>query len=109
MTPEQKRIAIAEACGWTHYHLDLWVPPGTEDFSELDCDSLPDYLSDLNAMHEAEKVLTEDQWGPYCVILNKIVCRIQCENTHTCGYTIAATAAQRAEAFLRTLNLWTND
>lgn len=99
MTPEQKRIAIAKACGWTHYHLDLWVPPGTEDFSELDCDSLPDYLNDLDAMHEAENGLTESQMLTMSQYLHRQLGLLW-------GF---ATAAQRAEAFLRTLNLWTND
>ena len=99
MTPEQKRIAIAEACGWTHYHLDLWVPPGTEDFSELDCDSLPDYLNDLDAMHEAENGLTESQMLTMSQYLHRQLGLLW-------GF---ATATQRAEAFLRTLNLWTND
>lgn len=107
MTPEEKRIAIAEACGWTCFKEEikpaityLWACPlGVEG----DFDIVPDYINDLNAMHEAEKVLTEEQWGPYCVTLNKIACRIPCGNTHTCGYTIAATAAQRADAFLMTI------
>ena len=65
----------------------------------------PDYLNDLNAMHEAEKVLPRqlshiDYW-------QKGYGRFQ---TLLAEYTItpySATAAQRAEAFLKTLNLWT--
>ena len=53
-----------------------------------------DYTSDLNAMHEAEKVLSNNQWLDYVGALNQ---------------NVAATAAQRAEAFLKTLNLWTDD
>ena len=57
---------------------------------------LPDYLSDLNAMHEAEKVLTAVQRAQYIQELERI-----------CEYDICfATASQRAEAFIRTLNLW---
>lgn len=99
MTPEQKRIAIAKACGWTHYHLDLWVPPGTEDFSELDCDSLPDYLNDLDAMHEAENIQRKKDplwWKGYSAALY-----------HT--YGVSATAEQRADAFIATLNLQPHD
>jgi hypothetical protein len=68
---------------------------------------LPDYLNDLNAMHEAEKVMPYGKLGDY---LNRLV-----ELTGYCDtktWTKAnfdlntATAAQRAEAFLRTLNLW---
>ena len=102
MSPEQQRIKIAEACGFDKSH---WLELGSGIVFGTSA-IVPDYLNDLNAMHEAEKVLTEDQWGPYCIMLNQLACRIQCKNTHTCGYTLAATAAQRAEAFLRTLNLW---
>ena len=59
----------------------------------------PDYLNDLNAMHEAEKVLTSPQWDKYTVAL-----LFATEHRMFC----AATAAQRAEAFLKTLNLWTD-
>lgn len=63
-------------------------------------------------MHEAEKVLADtrenDQWSMYCTILNKACCSIKCGGENRlCGFTIHATAAQRAEALLRTLNLWT--
>ena len=54
--------------------------------------NMPDYLNDLNAMHEAEKVLNDHQWDDY-------ICQL--------GHAMGATAAQRAEAFLKTLNLWT--
>ncbi len=59
----------------------------------------PDYLSDLNAMHGAEKVLT-DHTG-YVQRLSWIV-----KPCDTPFFLLHATAAQRAEAFLRTLNLW---
>ena len=65
------------------------------------------YTQDLNAIHEAEKTLTENQWPDYSIKLNEISCRLSCGNVKTCGYTISATASQRAEAFLKTLNLWT--
>lgn len=107
MTPEQQRIAIAEACGW-HYssfaaqdvklHAILsWIRPGNADW-QPEC--LPDYLNDLNSMHEAEKSLTPAQWVSYWSFLEPLAC--QPNNTSI----LHATAAQRAEAFLRTLNLW---
>lgn len=62
---------------------------------------VPDYINDLNAMHEAEKVLTEEQWTDYYDNLldttkPSFVLR---DITH-------ATASQRAEAFLRTIGKW---
>jgi len=102
MTPEAQRIAIAEACGWkptrsTGFIMDGWSHPskGTEWFPTS---SLPDYLNDLNAMHEAEKVLTPDEKTDYIRLVNK----------GDFGYRrlAFATATQRAEAFLRTLGFW---
>jgi hypothetical protein len=61
-----------------------------------------DYCSDLNAMHEAEKVLTREQINAFCEKLFP---------TNYCGvwWSIHATARQRAEAFLRTLEKWEED
>ena len=84
MKPEEQRIAIAEACGWE------WSGE----------DNLPNYPSDLNAMHEAEKILNTNQAADYCELLRPIICG--------CWRLVHATAAQRAEAFLRTLKLWTD-
>jgi len=61
----------------------------------------PDYLNDLNAMHDAEKRLeAEDNhaYGCYCSDLYE---------EH--GNTVSLTAAQRAEAFLRTVGKWTTN
>ncbi len=82
MTPKQQRIAIAEACG--------------EDNDSIVRELIPDYLNDLNAMHQAEKVLTKDE-----------------ATTYACGKlrgglfdAVHATASQRAEAFLHTIGKW---
>jgi hypothetical protein len=67
---------------------------------------LPDFFSDLDAIHEAEKVLTVKQSQEYTTYL------IQAQQTYLNGpppevfRVIHATASQRAEAFLRTLGLW---
>ena len=58
MNPEAQRIAIAEACGWKDitrgsYDGSLF---GRHKTQQLEI--IPDYLADLNAMHEAEKTLT---------------------------------------------------
>jgi hypothetical protein len=57
----------------------------------------PDYLNNLNAMHEAEKVLESNQEQSYFELLHDIAGNLT---------FYRATAAQRAEAFLITLNLW---
>ena len=107
MTPEAQRIAIAEACGWKPYdpitndgwHLLMTPPekPNEEGWLE----TIPDYLNDLNAMHEAEKVLT-------CTNNYVRELRLSTDRYTNDFILIHATAAQRAEAFLRTLGLWKN-
>jgi hypothetical protein len=89
MDKRQQRIAIAEACNKLRWTL-------LDNKRYPDC---PDYLNDLNDMHEAEKTLNKEQRKEYDVMIISICA---CEK----GYSISATAAQRAEAFLRTLDLW---
>ena len=86
MNPEQQRIAIAEACGWKTGYRDpeAWHP-------------LPDFLNDLNAMHEVEnEVLTTAQMTTMSQYLHRRLGVLW-------GF---ATASQRAEAFLRTIGKW---
>lgn len=112
MKPEEQQAAIAMACKWKlrwqnmgggvlldskpkGHCWEVWTPP-TPRFSR-DPDSIagpPDYLNDLNAMHEAEKFV-KNVWGKYVKTLNSFT------------DPACATASQRAEAFLRTLNLYT--
>lgn len=111
LTQEQKRIKIAEACGWKDCHRsEHWMKTiGTLD--EVDGDNykeLPDYFNDLNACHEMEKVLTRFQLlNYYNTFLFTIVCGHK--ESH-CALDFAkvcsSTAEQRAEAFGKTLDLW---
>jgi len=75
-------------------------------------DTFPDYLHSLDAMHEAEKMLEGDDYkirdyeDRLCEILNDANRnKPRWLGPTRFAYT-RATAAQRAEAFLRTLNLW---
>jgi hypothetical protein len=97
MTDEQINAAIAEACGWTDVtasHRSGKAPSADYVGSEF----LPDYCNDLNAMHEAEKVLRDKE------LLFEYGMHIS--NSHHYEYLLRATARQRAEAFLRTLGKW---
>lgn len=103
MSLEAQRIAIAEACGWKHDYFGYAHIPGWP----LEMES--DVSDDLNAMHEAEKVLTEEQAYQFGRILDQIMLRayaLGSEPAHM-QKAVHATAAQRAEAFLKALNLWT--
>jgi hypothetical protein len=102
MKPEEQRIAIAVAVGRKVFHEDgkIWVEI-KEGLHGLVEDELPDYLHNLNAMHEAEKILPVWINGSYQGTryhYEQELSRI--ENP------VWATAAQRAEAFLKTLGLW---
>lgn len=151
MKPEQQQIAIAEACGWMQGTIERYAgrpdklvnerwawtsPPGwlasDSPFAKAyrsDRESSilapPNYLTDLNAMHEAEKSLvTVGEWISYMENLASVatiptngatawelVCKVSRSDQKGVLYGLAgfvrATASQRAEAFLRTLNLWT--
>lgn len=93
MSPEQKRIAIARACGW---RAETYGPSWCESETKM-----PDYLNDLNAMHEAEiQLKAEDNhaYGCYCSELYEKY-----------GNTVSLTAAQRCEAFLKTIGKWVTE
>lgn len=117
MTPEQQRIKIAEVRGWSN----VKIYPRSESNKRHSGDtesigigcrhpswgggscSVPNYPYDLNAMHEAESALNLNQWDAYESHLKSITAQAGVYSP------IRATAAQRAEAFLRTLNLWTEE
>lgn len=118
MTNEEIRIKVAEAMGarlWNNPTQSgpsqLWgfqVPSPSEVFArmwlcgEADC-LLPDYPEDLNACHEMEKVFIGADKSPNYSQYRQQLYKV-CNNSPELA--IRATARQRAEAFLRTLNLW---
>jgi hypothetical protein len=116
MTNEQINIAIAEACGWTITEVTLMpgltdvaiLPPGVSVSDEgavwkYAGTGIPDFVNDLNACSEMEKRLATD--GQIEAYLDNL--------TDACGgdtpvgvasfTAYFATARQRCEAFLRTL------
>ena len=86
MTPEQQRIAIAESCRRLKVHGHSVA-------------GIPNYLNDLNAMHDAEKVLKGGMRSKYDAELTLI-----CSRDY--NFIWESTASQRAEAFLRTIGKW---
>lgn len=94
MELQQQDIAIAKVCG------TLKNPaPGLFSY--------PRYSSDLNAIHEAVKNFTPKQYRRFFGCLydtteNEWHCSDDCH----ARFVGEAPAAQRAEAFLRTLDLW---
>ena len=96
MTDEQINAAIAEACGWRKEDgVYMWTANGID----CTCPELWDWANDLNAMHEAEKTLSETNMFVMAHYIERFVSRHGQHYFH-------ATARQRAEAFLRTLGKW---
>ncbi len=106
LTPEEKRIRIAELCGWkwsptsdydAFYGPDSVYRGGaTHDLKRaIQNAGLPDYLNDLNATHEAEKAIyyNGDIWSRYVRALARIASKTETD-------VICATAEQRSDAFL---------
>ena len=96
MNQEKQRIAIATACGWTKAEGEpYWRDP--QGFAHGSAEP-PPYTHSLDAMHEAEECQAMFlKYDKYRQTLQDV-----CEST----FPICATAAQRAEAFLKTLSLW---
>lgn len=112
MTPNKQRIAIAKLCPnaveW-HDGLPYWkgawssFGEGNERFAEFDP------VIDLNAMAEAERVLTFSKRCAYRNVLQQVVSKGLKGATVAMEECIHASASQRAEAFLKTLGLWVED
>lgn len=117
MTPEQRCIAIAKACPdlfWIYRNpLESAVtlrPPAAQIFRvgqhPSNGDAPCDLLNDLNAMHEAVRSLSFSQAMDWVRHLRPIVGWDENATFHENEWKLAtATAAQRAEAFRKTLNL----
>mgnify|MGYP003656530614 CR=1 FL=1 len=121
MKQQEKRIKIAEACGWSHIETDRQFANGLtnqpndgligispinkkQNLLTRNCAwIIPDYFNDLNACHEIEKSIPKEVF--YMMNLVKVM-----KETGTLGVrsdkTYRATATQRAEAFGLTLGLW---
>lgn len=102
MDKEKQRIKIAEALGYTHVRIVKAIE-GPPDIGighhPTEPHSVPEYLNDLNAMHEAQKILKIGMRNRYDAELSLIAERDYC-------FIWETSAKQKAEAFLRTLDLW---
>lgn len=97
MDAKKQRIAIAKRAGWTSND-DVWFRNARYD-GDYVTGELPDYLRNLDAMHEAESFLDEADLSVYESCL-----RAGCDDDGR--NVIRATAAQKAEAFLRAVGVW---
>lgn len=130
MNKEDQRVAIAVQCGWKDCDINrLQNPPlllgdkpervKGEIVSYLCDQRIPNYPDDLNAMHEAESVLTDEQQHYYAWLL------VQSVDNHMTWkreefptievwemgltevwFALQAPASNRSETFLRATGLW---
>lgn len=121
MTPLAQRIAIGAACSgvpltkiWVY---DMWetgcatgIIEGTGRW-EVDINHTPDYLNDLDAMFAAEETLTDEQRRDYAHRLGLMIGPRGYDEWSGLYdfYLTHLTAAQRAEAFLKTIGKWEDD
>jgi hypothetical protein len=124
MNKEQAmNVAIGEACGLTVVSVSQngvdWMR-GKKPFigswttrDEVGCyeyGRLPNYTGSLDAVHEAEKVLTSIQRFDYALHLNDVIGLVDMESPawireSAVASLVHATALQRCEALIATLNL----
>lgn len=110
MTPEQQRIKIAEACGITeeiHNVVGKGLVYAVKNESGLIERMVPDYLNDLNAIHEAEKVLCDAINGQCKKYYENLFYTLMRDGGEPSRFgMLHATASQRAESFLKTIGKW---
>lgn len=117
MSPEEQRIAIAEACGyefrdesarypkeqdWQKYKAVYSPNGGFIGLCRPRFMCIPHYASDLNAMHEAENhLITETNYYDFLNTLHIVMGRPQ-----KGAWPIRATAGERSEALLKVIGKW---
>jgi hypothetical protein len=90
MTDQQINAAIAKACDIVGKSGEIYKTP---DGWVVDC---PQFASDLNAMHEAEKLIYKHHW-------------MWTAYYYAVGagpFSLHVTARKKAEAFLKVLGKW---
>lgn len=103
MTNEEKRIKIAECCGWTQLQRD-----NPSEFGGLKGDHptkgircIPPYFPrDLNAMAEAESFLNSEEFEQYGKLLCEAAMVFTSDDSRNRAM-VSASAETRANAFLK--------
>jgi len=120
MNVQETNIKIAYACGWrnvgkrlpkVHHNVKILigVPPEntTPKYTDWACSPIPDYCNDLNAIHDAEKAVIMKDQDKYGLKYSQALFDI-CNPIDKSGCSSAnmlyATARQRAEAFIKTID-----
>lgn len=94
MKPDVTIADIAEALGWIRDGRDLISPDGKL------LNIIPDYIHDLNLVHDLEGMLTDAEWGNYIMLLHDIIPMIYDEDDDWkyLRLFMSATAQQKCNA-----------
>lgn len=101
MTDNEINAAIAEACGWTNIN-SAGKAGRAPNADYIGYEFIPDYCNDLNAMHNAEGLLSESQWQDFVDHLVNDWSSLPDPWKEVCH----ATAKEKAKAYLKTLGKW---
>jgi hypothetical protein len=116
MTQIEKKIKIAEACGWKSIPWSDLINPRIAieqkhfciDTEEFCCLWLPNYFESLDACREMERIGYRDQPAGFSFLYNEKLKELTAKSHDALEYNWSwhASAATKAEAFGQTLKLW---
>lgn len=109
MSPERMRVRIAEYLGRHLFVSDHGYCGKCGKIFAEECHRVPDYPNDLNACHEMEMTLSDEQQSDYAEQLAANFSEEFCDLAGTAEHIFACahlTSHQRAEAFCRTVGIW---
>ena len=109
MNDTKQRILIGERHGWKLKFLEaVGLPPGIPyGYTDSCMGYFPDYLNDLNAIHQAWLILSPSEKERFESELYSIVVgEAEYNRNDDAGWITNATAAQRSEAFLKAIDKW---
>jgi hypothetical protein len=108
MSPERQRVVIAELCGFTCIAKSDFGP--VNGFCQGELVRVPDYTGDLNAMHDALKVVRmQSKEADFWFQLRQVLGFPDAESdwSHLDFFSaVDCSAPQLAEALIRTFNKW---
>lgn len=105
MTNTQINEAIAKACGWKPDESGRGEWRLKDNKTKWEYDYIPNYIEDLNAMHEAEKILNPEQKiAYYHDVLNEVTGRFTRQSSDF--DFLCASSKQRSISLCCTLGLW---
>lgn len=113
MSDDEMNLAICEARGWNHFErIQGWRYVGTVYIgsdSKNTKEFMPDHINGIEALghiHEAEKLLNEQQQATYALFLHRNSKRHRSDHLGRDFDVLSSRARERLDALLRTLGLY---